>query len=265
MKTIALCNQKGGVGKTTTTYWLAWALVNMGKRVLVLDIDPQGNTTSSLTPDLSRSAEGLADVLSDRSDASMRDVVTSTIWQHVDIAPTPNGNALIDVRGEIERADVAREQRLKNAIMEFHDEYDVALIDCPPSLDQLTINALVAADSVLIITEPKKFSLDGLAALLKTIELIREHYNYELAIDAVVPNKADKRTRNTHDWLEVLQQFGENTQLRVLSAIPLRVVISDCAEASASPTDFPNSSVAEVIEIYKTLASEVTRETTTAA
>ena len=163
---LAVCNQKGGVGKTTTTFHLARAAITDGLRVLVVDADPQGDLTSVTVDEdnLIEGQVGLADVLSDRSDEHIRDVIVPGIWPGLDVVPT-TGEALEGVNNELVIAGAGREQRLRTALGEVIDDYDVILIDCPPSLGMLTTNALVAADQALIVTAPRSEAADGVAGI----------------------------------------------------------------------------------------------------
>src|SRR5690606_38184370 len=177
----ALCNQKGGVGKSTTTFHLARAAVLRGERVLVVDNDPQGNLTAvAAAEEVSEDQAGLADVLSTRAPETVADVIVAGVWHSLNVVPT-SGTTLGYVRDELVIAGAGREVRLREALASVKDDYDMILIDCAPSLDQLTINGLTAADDVVIVTHSKQWSLSGLAQLLETIENVRQYYNPELS------------------------------------------------------------------------------------
>lgn len=230
---IALCNQKGGVGKSTTTFHLARAAVLRGRRVLVVDNDPQGNLTSVAAAEpVGEDQAGLADALSSRASETIRDVIVPGVWPGLDVVPT-SGATLGYVRDELVIAGAGREGRLREALSAVADDYDLILIDCAPSLDQLTINGLTAAESVVVVTHSKLFSANGLAQLLDTIDNVRGYYNPTLRVAGVIINQHEERTVSGQTWLEELQAAAESRGLSVLSPpIPKRVVISDATEAA---------------------------------
>jgi chromosome partitioning protein len=204
MLVAGLCNQKGGVGKTTSAVNLARAAHLRGIRTLIVDLDAQANTTKTVlgeapAPDV----ESLADVLSARSDATAKDVVVTTGWAGVDVMPS-GGDALADVGGELVGMGPGREHRLREALEEIGTEYELVLIDCPPSLDLLTINGLTAADRVVIVTAASQFSLDGIARLLSTIEQVRRYSNPQLRIAGIIANAVEQQTRRQRHWLAEL-------------------------------------------------------------
>lgn len=248
---IALANQKGGVGKSTTTVNLARAAVRRGLRVLVVDLDPQGNLTDALAAEpVSDDQVGLADVLSARADEVLSDVIVPSIWAGVDIAPTA-GDILASVGEELITTGAGRESKLRKALAEVTDRYDLILVDCAPSLDQLTINGLTAAHKVLIVTQSKKWSLDGLAKLLRTIESVREHYNQSLQVAGVLVNQHEGRTIAGQTWLDELHAAAEARNFRVLTPpVPKRVVIADATEASVALDEWGSAEAMELSEMY---------------
>ncbi len=251
MKTIAICNQKGGVGKSTTTYHLARAAVLTGKRVLLVDADPQGNLTSVVTENIEIDQVGLADVLSSRTDIKLRDVLYPGIWEGLTVVPTPSGRNLGMVRDELVVAGAGRERRLAEALATVAGDYDICLIDCPPSLDQLTLNALTAADSVGVISHARLWATDGLAHLLETIRDVREYYNPAVRIAGVIVNQYEDRTIAGRHWKDELTASAETLGYEVLEpAIPKRVVIADVPEASSSLDQWGNDGP-ELAELYK--------------
>lgn len=233
MTIIAISNQKGGVGKTTTTFHLARASALAGKRVLVVDMDPQGNASSALAASqLVDGQAGIADALSSRSSLNLSDVLVPTVWDAVTLAPS-GGDALAGVRDELTGVQAGREQRLRRAIADLVDDYDLVLIDCPPSLDQLSINALTAANAVLVVTQAKLWSSSGLAHLLKTIDQVRDYYNPRLHLAGILVNLHDANTVSAQRWLDELETVCNNRGLPLLlPLIPRRVVIADAAEAA---------------------------------
>jgi chromosome partitioning protein len=188
-RTIACANQKGGVGKTTTVVNLASLLADSGDRVLLIDLDPQGNATSGLGIDRSAIDRSAYDGLLDGVD--LADLVVQGSSPGVDVVPS----AIALAGAEVELAgSTGRERRLRAALGSLAGRYDVIFIDCPPSLGLLTVNALTAADAVLIPLQCEYYALEGLTQLLATIDLVRDHLNPRLAIDGVVLTMADKRT-----------------------------------------------------------------------
>lgn len=231
--TIALCNQKGGVGKSTTTFHLARAAVLAGRRVLVVDNDPQGNLTSvAAVEEVGEEQAGLADVLSARAPEVVTDVIVAGVWEGMDLVPT-SGATLGYVRDELVIAGPGREVRLREALAAVADDYDLIVIDCAPSLDQLTINGLSAADAAVVVTHSKLFSANGLAQLLETIDNVRQYYNPALGVAGVIVNQHEERTLSGQGWLEQLRTAAGERGLHVLEPpIPKRVVISDATEAA---------------------------------
>lgn len=203
MLVAALCNQKGGVGKTTTSVNLGRAAHLRGIRTLIVDLDPQANTTSTLlgkAPD--KDVETLADVLSFRSDATVSDVVVPTGWAGVDVLPS-GGDALADVGSELVAMGPGREHRLREALAVVSG-YRLVILDSPPALDLLTINALTAAQRVVIVTTASLFSADGIARLLATVEAVQRYANPSLRITGVVVNQLEVHTRRQRHWLNEL-------------------------------------------------------------
>lgn len=250
-RTIAVCNQKGGVGKTTTTFHLARAAVLRGKRVLLIDNDPQGNLTSvSAAEDVQEDQAGLADVLSARAPENLSQVIVEGVWPLLDLAPT-SGAALGVVRDELVIAGAGREGRLRDALAPVADDYDLVLIDCAPSLDQLTINGLVAAESVVIVSHSKLLSANGLAQLLDTIESVRQHYNRSLTVGGVIINQHEDRTVSGHQWLTQLREVISARGLALLDPpIPKRVVISDALEAAHGLDQWGSAEAGDLAALY---------------
>lgn len=247
----ALCNQKGGVGKSTTTFHLARAAVRAGRRVLAVDNDPQGNlTTIAAAEDVGEDQAGLADALSSRAPETIRDVIVPGVWPGLDVVPT-SGVTLGYVRDELVIAGAGREGRLREALASVIDDYDLILIDCAPSLDQLTINGLTAADAVVVVTESKLFSANGLGQLLDTIENVRAYYNPRLTVAGVIVNKHEEKTVSGRTWLDELGQAITARGLRMLSpVVPKRVVISDAAEAARGLDEWGGSEASELGDMY---------------
>lgn len=240
MKILAICNQKGGVGKSTTTYHLARAAVNARQRVLVVDIDPQGNLTSVISPAASepdfRTYAGVADVLHESEEpVKVREVLLPGNWSGLTVLPTPNPRNLAVVAKHLVTGTIGKELRLAEALADVSSDFDLCLIDCPPSLDQLTINALAAATGVVVVAEARLWAADGLALLLETVEDVRKYYNPALTVSGVVINRFEKGTVSAGHWLEQLRSDAQARSLRIFEpVIPKRVVIPDAVESSTT-------------------------------
>ncbi len=209
-KTIAICNQKGGVGKTTTAINLATFLAFSGKKALLIDIDPQGNATSGLGINKHNIKSSIYEILVE--DADPRSVIISSGIDHFSIIPS----TLSLTGAEVELVNImGREYKLKKAIAPILTEYDFIIIDCPPSLGLLTINALAAADSVLIPVQCEYYALEGLSQLVNTINLVKENINSALNIEGVLLTMADYRTNLTNEVISEARKFfkgrGYNT------------------------------------------------------
>lgn len=188
-KIVAFLNQKGGVGKTTTCVNMAGYLGQMGKKVLVLDIDPQGNASSNLGIEKDSKPKTIYDVIVD--DNTIDEVILHTKFENLDIIPSD-----VDLAGaEIELVQVNnREKIVRNILRKISDKYDYICIDCPPSLGLITVNALTACDSVLIPIQCEYFALEGLSQLMYTIKLVKKHLNENIDVEGVVLTMKDNRS-----------------------------------------------------------------------
>lgn len=249
-KVIAICNQKGGVGKTTTAFQLARAAVRSGQKVLLIDSDPQANLTSVATADsVGEDRLSLADVLSSRTTDGIQDVKVSGVWSALSVVPAVS-QALGAVRDELVVAGPGRENRLREALDLVKDDYGLVLIDCPPSLDQLTINALVAADAVLVVTQAKLFSSNGLAQLLTTVDSVRSYYRPQLVIAGVIVNQFESTTVSAKTWLSELEAAAKPRGLQIFAPVPKRVLISDATEAARGLDEWGSGEATKLAEIY---------------
>ena len=219
-QTIACANQKGGVGKTTTVVNLGSYLALFGERVLIIDFDPQGNATSGLGFDRNSIERSIYDAIVDG--VSLRELTLPGPVDELDVVPSTIALA----GAEVELAPIeGRERRLSRLLAEVEADYDYILIDCPPSLGLLTVNALTAADSVLIPLQCEYYALEGLTQLLATLDLIRDHLNPELDIKGVVLTMFDARTKLSADVAnEVRRHLGDHVFKTV---IPRNVRLSE--------------------------------------
>lgn len=203
MKTVCIFNQKGGVGKTTTTINLSAYLAMEGYKVLAIDIDPQGNETSGLGLDKYNLDMSIYDLLT--SEATIKEcVVKSDLIQNLSILPST-----VELAGaEVEITSIPnREKILKNKLEEVKDEYDFVFIDCPPSLGVLTINALTCADSVLIPIQCEFYALEGVSQLINTVQLVKKSLNKDLEIEGVVMTMYDYRTNLSNEVLKEVKSY----------------------------------------------------------
>lgn len=201
-KIIALANQKGGVGKTTTCINLSAYLAYMNKKVLILDMDPQGNASSGLGVEKNKNTLTIYNVIS--GETKINDVIQKTKFNNLSIIP-----ATVDLAGaEIDLVEMpTREFVIKNILKEIKDDYDFIMIDCPPSLGLITINSLTASDSVLIPIQCEFFPLEGITQLMNTIRLIIQHLNQTLQIEGVVMTMKDNRSNLVNQVSNEIKKF----------------------------------------------------------
>ena len=248
-RVISMCNQKGGVGKTTTTINLGAALAELGRKVLIVDFDPQGAASAGLGINAHELDSTIYDLLV-ASHPDIRTVIHETTVEGLDIVP-----ANIDLSAaEVQLVnEVAREQALKRVLRPVLDEYDVILVDCQPSLGLLTINALTASHGVIIPLETEFFALRGVALLVETVERVKDRLNATLEIDGILATMVDSRTLHSREVLERLEQaFGEqlfDTRIRRTIKFP------DASVANEPITSYAPSHPGA--DAYRRLAREV--------
>ena len=218
-KVVSIANQKGGVGKTTTAVNLSTLLAKKGKKVLLIDTDPQGNATSGLGID--KNVElSTYDLLI--SDVKAEEIIQDTAIKNLDISPSN-----INLAGaEVQLVSMmSREQRMKEKIDVIKNNYDYIIIDCPPSLGLITLNAFTASDSVLIPVQCEYFALEGLGQLLNTVELVRKHLNKNLYIEGALLTMYDIRTNLANQVVREVKKFFQNKVYKTV--IPRNVRVSE--------------------------------------
>lgn len=250
LHTIAIINQKGGVGKSTTTVNLAAALGKQGRKVLIVDFDPQGNSTSGIGVD----KEGLSQCIYDAllHDVPAENLIHDTVSERVFIIP-----ATIQLAGaEIELVSaMARETRLKDLLEPVKDEFDFIFIDCPPSLGLLTINALAAADSVLIPIQCEYYALEGVTKLLESMRMVKGRINKDLDTYGVLMTMYDSRTSLSNQVVEEVQNYFGDIAFK--TCIPRSVKVSEAPSYGMPVIEYAPSN--KGARAYMDLAKEVIR------
>jgi len=220
MQIVSLCNQKGGVGKTTSTVNLASSLASMGKRVLLIDMDPQGNAGSGLGINKYKIEKSIYHAIIGQN--TLKDVIKPTIIENLFIAPS--NRELVGAELELVSA-FSRETKLKTAFKEIQEDFDLVLIDCPPSLNLLTVNALTASDFVIIPVQCEYYALEGISELVHTIEMITQSLNPNLQILGIILTMFDARNNLAHQVLNEVKSFFKDKVFNIV--VPRTVKLSE--------------------------------------
>ncbi len=245
---ISICNQKGGTGKTTTTVNLAAAIAELNKKVLIVDVDPQGNATSGVGVNKSELEKSVYDLLINK--ISAQESVIENVYPGLDLIPCN-----INLTGaEIELVGaLSRETRLKKALSSISDRYDYIFIDSPPSLGLLTLNSLVASHSIIIPIQCEFYALEGVSQLMNTLSLIKDGLNPELSIEGVLLTMADFRTNLTNEVINEIRGYFKDKVYETI--IPRNVRLSEAPSHGKPITVYDSNSIGA--QKYRDLATEV--------
>ena len=246
---IAIANQKGGVGKTTTSINLSACLAELGKKVLVIDLDPQGNTTSGFGIDKEEMDNTVYELM--LGECSIRESMTQVEnIEHLSLIPSN-----VNLAGaELELLGInEKEYILKNAVDYIRDDYDFIIIDCPPSLNMLTVNAMTTADSILVPIQCEYYALEGISQLIHTIDLVQERLNPNLKIDGVVFTMYDARTNLSSDVVDTVKENLNATVYQTI--IPRNVRLAE-APSHGLPINLYDAKSSGA-ESYRNLAKEI--------
>lgn len=248
MKIIVFCNQKGGVGKTTSSINIASSFAQMGYRTLLVDMDPQGNAGSGLGISKNKIEKSIYHVLTGSND--LKSVVQSTSYENLFVAPSNRDL----VGAEVELMNTfARESKLKNALNSVQNDFDFCFIDCPPSLSLLTVNALTAATDVLIPVQTEYFALEGISELMHTLTLVKKNLNQQLSVTGIFLTMYDSRNNLANEVVQEVRSFFKEKTFNTI--IPRNVKLSE--SPSHGEPIFSYDGKSRGATTYQTLAEEV--------
>ncbi len=245
-KIIAITNQKGGVGKTTTCVNLAAYLADWGKKVLLIDIDPQGNACTSVGVDIPKGKNSIYEVL--LGEINVKDAIYPSVQKNLDVVPSTVDLSSADV--ELVYVE-NRENVLKEALKQIKDDYDYIFIDCPPSLGLLTVNALTATDTIIIPTQCEFFPIVGLGQLMNTVRLVKKHLNPNIEIEGVLLTMKNRNNLTNQVADEIKKHFGEKVYK---TFIPRNVRLAESPSHGKPVVQYDSSS--KGAQAYKELAEE---------
>lgn len=245
---ISIVNQKGGVGKTTTAINLGAYLAELGKFVLIVDMDPQANATSGLGIDHRNLAQGVYEAV--LGNARIKDIAQPTAHETMKVVPATTALAGLNIElVEMER----REHKLRDALLEIRNDYDFILIDCPPTLGLITLNGIVAGDEILIPVQAEYYALEGLGQLLETVQLVKERIRPEIDVLGAVLTMYDGRTKLSDDVLQELYKYFPNNIFRAV--IPRNVRLAEAPSFGRTIAHFDGGS--KGARAYERLAREL--------
>jgi chromosome partitioning protein len=247
MDTYVFANQKGGVGKTTVTLGIAAALAARGMRALLIDLDPQASATKVLGLDVTERCS-MADVMLEPDRYTLRDGITETAWGF-DAVASETALASREARRSTADEFVLREQFVRV------NGYDVVLVDCPPSLGVLTLNALAAASHLVVVTEPSFLALQGIEELLETRDLVRAHYNRKLVLAGVVVNRVERTVEHRAGLAEIVSYFGPDVVWS--PQLPKRTVLQEGARRGVPLADLGSPAARELARGFAELAQRI--------
>lgn len=250
MSVVACVNQKGGVGKTAAVLNLAAGATAAGGRVLIIDADPQASASRALDPVYARFS--LDDVLDVGYEGAANDAIVQAedvAWSGIDLLPSELSLARRDVEQTI-----GGEQRLRRALIGVRDRYDLVLIDCPPSVNRLTAAALVAADQVLLVTEPGRDSVAGLAAVAETVQLVRDAYSPDLQVAGVIVNRLERTAEHLRRVGELVEIYGP---LLWTPYVPKRAAVAEAHGAGRPVRSWPGAAAKDAADAFDALASRL--------
>lgn len=245
---IAITNQKGGVGKTTTTINLAYYLAKLGKTTLIIDFDPQGNASSGLAIDKQDMKISMTEVVTKQKKLS--NAIVETKYKKLSVAPTTPH--LANAEAEMNKAN-RRFFILKDAVSEVRDQFDFIIIDCPPSLSLLTVNGLIAADSVILPVQAEFYALEGVSQLLESMKLVKKATNPNLELLGVLPTMVDSRTTLSNQVVDEIKKYFNDKVFN--SYIPRNIRLAEAPSHGVPVGDYDRFS--KGARAYKSLAKEV--------